>query len=53
MPGPGKEGVELKAGGGKVAGRKQTRKPGIYRVETAMGEDVGLPGQGPAAQSPR
>ena len=38
MPGLGKEGVELKAGGGKVAGRKQTRKPGIYRFETAMGE---------------
>ena len=38
MPGPGKEGVELKAGGGKVAGRKQTRKPGIYRFETAMGK---------------
>ena len=38
MPGLGKEGVEHKAGGGKVAGRKQTRKPGIYRFETAMGK---------------
>ncbi len=33
-----KEGVELKAAGAKVAGRKQTSKARVGRIETAVGE---------------
>ena len=44
-----KEVVELKAAGGKVAGRKQTRKPRTCRIETDTGEKADCQDQEPQA----
>ena len=46
-----KVGVELKAAGAKVAGRKETRKPHIDRIETDMGKMAVCQDQYPAAHA--